>query len=55
VWDHEPTAGELLERRLAHGWMPTPSHLTSGDRILGYAGCVVTTVPHRTSGGVVRR
>jgi hypothetical protein len=42
VFDHEPSAKELLEARLARGWRPTPSALKSGDRILGYAACAVT-------------
>jgi hypothetical protein len=49
VWDHDPEARELLDRRLARGWSPTPSRLKGGDRVLGYAGCVVTGVPHRGS------
>jgi hypothetical protein len=55
VWDHEPSARELFDRRLARGWTPTPSRLKSGERVLGYAGCAVTNAPHRTSGSVARR
>lgn len=51
VWDHDPVPRELLDRRLARGWTPTPSRLRAGDRVLGYAGCVVTGTPHRESGG----
>jgi hypothetical protein len=53
VWDHAPTARELLDDRLARGWSPTASALKSGDRVLGYAAsCVVTGTPHRASGRV---
>ncbi|HEY2375051.1 MAG TPA: hypothetical protein VGH98_03660 [Gemmatimonadaceae bacterium] len=52
MWNHEPSARELLDRRLARGWRPTPSRLKTGDRVLGYAGCVVTGMPHRDSGGL---
>ena len=37
MWDHEPTADELLEARLADGWEPTPSLLASGATVLGFA------------------
>jgi hypothetical protein len=39
VWDHQPTAQELLDTRLARGWRPTPSALKEGMRVLGYAAC----------------
>jgi hypothetical protein len=42
VFDHRPTAAELLSRRLERGWRPTPSALKDGARVLGYAACVVT-------------
>jgi hypothetical protein len=42
VWDHRPGARELLDERLARGWRPTPSALKGGDRVLGYAACVVS-------------
>jgi hypothetical protein len=32
----------LLEARLARGWEPTPSELTSGPAILGHAACVIS-------------
>ena len=41
ILDHHPNAAELLEARLARGWRPTPSRLKEGERILGYAACVV--------------
>jgi hypothetical protein len=48
VWDHQPSAGEMLAERLAHGWTPTPSRLKAGEQVLGFAACVVTG-EHRTS------
>lgn len=41
ILDHQPDAAELLEARLARGWRPTPSQLKEGERVLGYAACVV--------------
>jgi hypothetical protein len=41
VWDHQPTADELLDARLARGWQPTTSELQSGPTILGHAACAV--------------
>jgi hypothetical protein len=40
VWDHQPTADEILEARLAAGWRPTPSQLQDGEHVEGYAACV---------------
>jgi hypothetical protein len=40
VWDHLPTARELLDARLERGWQPTPSALKTGKRVLGYATCL---------------
>jgi hypothetical protein len=40
VFDHRPTARELLERRLERGWRPTASQLRTGERVEGYAACV---------------
>jgi hypothetical protein len=40
VWDHRPPAGEILEKRLAAGWEPTPSELQDGAVVQGYAACV---------------
>jgi len=37
VWDHAPTADELLDARLANGWMPTPTSTKLGDLIYGHA------------------
>jgi hypothetical protein len=39
VWDHRPTADELLTARLARGWTPTPTATKNGDQILGHAAC----------------
>jgi hypothetical protein len=39
VWDHHPSADELLNARLASGWRPRTSALQSGDVILGHAAC----------------
>jgi hypothetical protein len=41
VWDHRPTAAELLEARVARGWKPTPTAMQTGEEILGYASCLV--------------
>jgi hypothetical protein len=41
VWDHRPTADELLDRRLADGWTPTLTPLQSGPAVLGHAACRV--------------
>jgi len=40
VWDHKPSPDELLQKRLADGWMPTSTALKEGPAILGYAACV---------------
>jgi hypothetical protein len=40
VFDHRPTARELLERRVERGWQPTVSRLRAGEQVLGYAACV---------------
>ena len=41
IWDHEPTAEELLARRLQEGWQPTPTATREGKVVLGYAACAV--------------
>ncbi|MFN8376621.1 MAG: hypothetical protein U0694_27590 [Anaerolineae bacterium] len=41
MWDHQPQAQELLEARLARGWKPVASSIRGGDKILGYAACLV--------------
>ena len=40
VWDHEPSADELLARRLERGWTPTPTATRDGDVVLGFAAKV---------------
>lgn len=42
VWDHVPSATEILDVRMASGWMPRPSLLKDGDRVVGHAACIVT-------------
>jgi hypothetical protein len=37
VWDHRPTADELLDARVAAGWTPRTSSLREGERVLGHA------------------
>jgi hypothetical protein len=37
VWDHRPTADELLDARVARGWMPTPTGTVDGPQVLGHA------------------
>jgi len=41
VWDHEPDADEVLEKRLAAGWKPTASQLGDGDAVEGHAAACV--------------
>jgi hypothetical protein len=41
VWDHRPTADELLDARVARGWKPTPTAMQHGDEILGHAACLL--------------
>ena len=40
VWDHKPSPQEILDKRLAAGWRPTPSQLKDGEVVEGYAACV---------------
>ncbi|HUH01651.1 MAG TPA: hypothetical protein VML75_06625 [Kofleriaceae bacterium] len=42
MWDHSPTADELLDARLARGWQPTPTGTVDGEQILGHAACLVS-------------
>jgi hypothetical protein len=42
VWDHRPTADELLEARLARGWSPSATALLEGEVILGHASCLLS-------------
>jgi hypothetical protein len=41
VWDHRPSADELLQQRIAAGWQPTATALKDGEQILGHAACLV--------------
>jgi hypothetical protein len=41
VWDHKPSADELLHWRLAGGWQPLTSCLKGGPRIDGHAACLM--------------
>jgi len=41
VWSFRPRAEEILQTRLENGWKPVPSSLKDGDRILGYAACMI--------------
>ena len=41
IWDHRPTADELLAARLARGWQPTATDTRDGPRVLGHAACLV--------------
>jgi hypothetical protein len=40
VWDHRPSADELLDDRLARGWTPTATATVEGPKILGHASKV---------------
>lgn len=42
MWDHLPSAKEILDERLKVGWTPGPSMLEAGDKVVGHAACVVT-------------
>jgi hypothetical protein len=44
IWDHRPSADELLARRVAAGWRPMTSPLKEGDVVLGHAACLVRGV-----------
>ena len=44
MWDHRPTADELLEARVARGWRPTPTSTVDGDVVMGHA-CKLTREP----------
>jgi hypothetical protein len=39
VWDHRPSADELLAARIAAGWRPTATGTVDGPRVLGHAAC----------------
>ena len=44
MWDHRPTADELLAARVSRGWQPTPTELRDGPKVLGHA-CKLTAEP----------
>jgi hypothetical protein len=48
VWDHKPTADELLAARLARGWHPTATATVEGKVILGHASCSINAALCRT-------
>lgn len=37
MWDHRPSADELLDARVQAGWTPTPTSTVDGDVIFGHA------------------
>jgi hypothetical protein len=39
VWDHRPSVDELLDDRIARGWVPTATGTVDGPQILGQAAC----------------
>lgn len=41
VWDHQPTADELLDARLRRGWSATPTSTVEGEVVLGHGACRV--------------
>jgi hypothetical protein len=43
VWDRRPTADDLLDDRVARGWIPTPTATVDGPVILGHAARRVTS------------
>jgi hypothetical protein len=45
VWDHLPSADELLDARVAAGWQPTPTATRDGEVILGHAACLLARPP----------
>ncbi len=42
VWNYRPSAYELLWARLHDGWVPTPTPLKAGRRVLGLAAEVTS-------------
>jgi hypothetical protein len=45
VWDRKPSPHDVLEKRLAMGWEPTPSEHQDGPVVEGYAACVYKPAP----------
>jgi hypothetical protein len=50
TWDHLPSPGELLERRIERGWRPTPTATIDGEVVLGYAACTSGRLDERGAG-----
>ena len=48
VWDHLPTAREILDKRLETGWRPRPSLLREGEVVEEFAACLFTPPADRT-------
>ncbi|HYV46612.1 MAG TPA: hypothetical protein VFA20_17220 [Myxococcaceae bacterium] len=50
MWDHRPTADELLSARLSSGWTPTPTSTVDGEVVMGHAACLVGDHPKKGHG-----
>lgn len=37
MWDHRPTADELLDARTGAGWTPTATSTRDGEVVMGHA------------------
>jgi hypothetical protein len=51
VWGHQPTAQQLLDARIHRGWKPTPTAMKDGERVLGFAACIVSAEHRRRPSG----
>jgi hypothetical protein len=47
IWDHRPSADELLETRVAAGWRPMTTAMKEGDVVLGHAACLMRGIADR--------
>jgi hypothetical protein len=47
IWDHRPSADELLDKRVAAGWRPMTTATKEGDIVLGHAACLTRGVADR--------
>lgn len=47
IWDHRPSADELLSARIEAGWAPVATELQDGPKILGHAACRFRAGDHR--------
>ncbi|MBK8257443.1 MAG: hypothetical protein IPK82_32845 [Polyangiaceae bacterium] len=45
MWDHKPTADELLDARVKRGWEPTATGLIGGAKVLGFAAKLMEESP----------